>query len=54
VGGACATNPLPVIMPCHRVIRSNGSAGEYIGGATAKQKLLDLEHSYHHPHPGQP
>lgn len=46
VGGACATNPLPVIVPCHRVIRSNGAVGDYIGGVHAKQTLLDLEHSY--------
>lgn len=46
VGRACATNPLPVIVPCHRVIRSDGAVGDYIGGAAAKQTLLDLEHSY--------
>jgi methylated-DNA-[protein]-cysteine S-methyltransferase len=43
VGTACATNPLPVIVPCHRVIRSDGSLGPYVGGAGAKQALLDLE-----------
>lgn len=46
VGGACATNPLPVIVPCHRVIRSDGAAGDYIGGGAAKQTLLDLERSW--------
>lgn len=46
VGGACATNPLPVIVPCHRVVRSNGAIGDYIGGVHAKQTLLDLEHRY--------
>lgn len=43
VGTACATNPLPVVVPCHRVIRSDGSTGQYAGGAQAKQTLLRLE-----------
>ncbi len=43
VGTACATNPLPVIVPCHRVIRSDGSPGRYVGGPAAKQLLLNLE-----------
>ncbi|MFC4496530.1 methylated-DNA--[protein]-cysteine S-methyltransferase [Streptomyces ovatisporus] len=43
VGTACATNPLPVVVPCHRVVRSDGSAGQYVGGAAAKQTLLRLE-----------
>ncbi|MGF6888692.1 methylated-DNA-[protein]-cysteine S-methyltransferase [Nocardia sp. GAS34] len=43
VGTACATNPLPVIVPCHRVLRSDGSMGGYVGGAEAKHTLLDLE-----------
>lgn len=43
VGSACATNPLPVVVPCHRVVRADGSAGGYVGGAEAKQTLLDLE-----------
>jgi methylated-DNA-[protein]-cysteine S-methyltransferase len=43
VGTACATNPLPVIVPCHRVVRSDGSAGGYVGGADAKHTLLTLE-----------
>ncbi len=33
VGTACATNPLPVVIPCHRVIRSDGQLGAYLGGA---------------------
>jgi methylated-DNA-[protein]-cysteine S-methyltransferase len=40
---ACATNPLPVVVPCHRVVRSDGSVGGYIGGPAAKQTLLRLE-----------
>lgn len=43
VGTACATNPLPVVVPCHRVLRADGSLGGYIGGADAKTTLLDLE-----------
>jgi methylated-DNA-[protein]-cysteine S-methyltransferase len=43
VGSACATNPLPVVVPCHRVLRSDGSLGGYIGGLTVKAALLALE-----------
>jgi methylated-DNA-[protein]-cysteine S-methyltransferase len=43
VGTACATNPLPVVVPCHRVVRSDGTLGQYVGGAAAKQALLTLE-----------
>lgn len=43
VGTACAHNPLPVIVPCHRVVRSDGSTGQYVGGPRAKSMLLDLE-----------
>jgi methylated-DNA-[protein]-cysteine S-methyltransferase len=43
VGTACATNPLPVVVPCHRVVRADGSIGGYIGGADAKRVLLTLE-----------
>ncbi|CAN5752505.1 MAG: methylated-DNA--[protein]-cysteine S-methyltransferase [Actinomycetota bacterium] len=43
VGTACATNPLPVVVPCHRVVRSDGSVGQYIGGTDAKKMLLTLE-----------
>jgi methylated-DNA-[protein]-cysteine S-methyltransferase len=43
VGTACATNPLPVVVPCHRVVRSDGSMGGYLGGTEAKQTLLTME-----------
>jgi methylated-DNA-[protein]-cysteine S-methyltransferase len=43
VGTACAHNPLPVVIPCHRVVRSDGSTGQYVGGPLAKSALLDLE-----------
>jgi methylated-DNA-[protein]-cysteine S-methyltransferase len=40
---ACATNPLPVVVPCHRVIYSDGRLGRYLGGPDAKRTLLTLE-----------
>ena len=43
VGSACATNPIPVVVPCHRVVRSDGTMGGYLGGADAKRTLLTLE-----------
>ncbi|MFC0452588.1 methylated-DNA--[protein]-cysteine S-methyltransferase [Rhodococcus jostii] len=43
VGTACALNPLPVVVPCHRVVRSDGSMGQYAGGPEAKSILLTLE-----------
>jgi methylated-DNA-[protein]-cysteine S-methyltransferase len=43
VGSACATNPLPLVIPCHRVIRSDGLIGTYLGGAQTKRQLLNLE-----------
>jgi methylated-DNA-[protein]-cysteine S-methyltransferase len=43
VGTACARNPLPVVIPCHRVVRSDGSSGQYAGGVVAKLTLLDFE-----------
>jgi len=43
VGSACATNPLPVVVPCHRVVRSDGSIGQYLAGTEVKQALLDME-----------
>lgn len=43
VGSACATNPLPIVVPCHRVLRSDGALGGYLGGLLAKSALLALE-----------
>jgi methylated-DNA-[protein]-cysteine S-methyltransferase len=43
VGTTCATNPIPVVVPCHRVVRSDGTMGNYRGGPAAKRALLDLE-----------
>lgn len=43
VGQACATNPVPLIIPCHRVVRSDGSIRGYAFGDARKRALLDLE-----------
>jgi methylated-DNA-[protein]-cysteine S-methyltransferase len=43
VGSACGANPLPIVVPCHRVVRSDGAPGGYAGGAEAKRLLLRLE-----------
>lgn len=43
VGSACGENPVPIIIPCHRVISSNGSLGGYSGGIEIKKILLGLE-----------
>ena len=42
-GSACATNPIPLVVPCHRVVRSDGTYGQYRGGPEAKHALLRLE-----------
>jgi methylated-DNA-[protein]-cysteine S-methyltransferase len=44
-GTALATNPLPILVPCHRVLRSDGALGAYRGGNEAKSQLLELEHA---------
>ncbi|HTF49295.1 MAG TPA: methylated-DNA--[protein]-cysteine S-methyltransferase [Pseudonocardia sp.] len=43
VGTACASNPLPIVLPCHRVVHSDGNPGNYLGGAGTKRALLTLE-----------
>jgi methylated-DNA-[protein]-cysteine S-methyltransferase len=43
VGSACARNPLPLVLPCHRVVRSDGSIGNYGGGTAMKAALLAME-----------
>jgi methylated-DNA-[protein]-cysteine S-methyltransferase len=42
-GSACATNPIPLVVPCHRVVRSDGAIGQYRGGTQAKHMLLAME-----------
>lgn len=46
VGSACHRNPLPIVIPCHRVIGSNGSLTGYAGGLALKAKLLKLEQAH--------
>lgn len=43
VGTACSSNPLPIILPCHRVTGADGTLGKYTGGRSIKEKLLSLE-----------
>jgi methylated-DNA-[protein]-cysteine S-methyltransferase len=43
VGSACANNPIPIVVPCHRVLPSTGKLGNYAGGPQRKQTLLTLE-----------
>jgi len=42
-GTACGRNPIPLIVPCHRVLRSGGGLGGYGGGLEMKRALLELE-----------
>jgi methylated-DNA-[protein]-cysteine S-methyltransferase len=44
-GTACATNPVPIVVPCHRVLRTDGTLGGYGGGVPRKEFLLRLEGS---------
>lgn len=44
VGQALSRNPIPIILPCHRVIESDGSLGGYSGGSDIKRRLLDMEY----------
>lgn len=43
VGGALGENPVPVVIPCHRVVRSDGGVGGYTAGVGYKEQLLELE-----------
>ncbi|WP_020668761.1 methylated-DNA--[protein]-cysteine S-methyltransferase [Amycolatopsis nigrescens] len=45
VGSALGRNPVPVLIPCHRVTRSDGTLGEYVFGAATKERLLRAEHT---------
>jgi methylated-DNA-[protein]-cysteine S-methyltransferase len=42
-GTACGTNPLPIVVPCHRVLRTGGALGGYGGGLPMKKSLLQME-----------
>jgi O-6-methylguanine DNA methyltransferase len=60
VGAACGANPLPLVVPCHRVVAGDGSLGGFSGGLPVKKRLLRLEgilpsHPLFHPAtPGSP
>jgi methylated-DNA-[protein]-cysteine S-methyltransferase len=43
VGNACRKNPIPIFIPCHRVIGSDGNLTGYAGGINIKKKLLEIE-----------
>lgn len=43
VGTACGANPVPILVPCHRIVAGNGSGGGFAGGIRMKNQLLDLE-----------
>jgi len=43
VGAACRDNPVPIIVPCHRIVNGSGTPGGFAGGAEMKQALLALE-----------
>jgi AraC family transcriptional regulator of adaptative response/methylated-DNA-[protein]-cysteine methyltransferase len=45
VARACATNPVPVVIPCHRVVRETGALGGYRWGINVKEELLGSERS---------
>jgi methylated-DNA-[protein]-cysteine S-methyltransferase len=42
-GTACGSNPIPIVVPCHRVLRTGGALGGYGGGLEMKRALLELE-----------
>lgn len=44
VGQICAGNPLPLLIPCHRVVPASHPPGNYLGGIELKARLLDMEH----------
>ena len=50
-GSACRRNPIPIFIPCHRVISSSGDMGGYRGGIELKRHLLDLEKNGACPYP---
>jgi methylated-DNA-[protein]-cysteine S-methyltransferase len=47
-GSACGSNPIPVVVPCHRVLRLSGALGGYAGGLQMKESLLKLEAEHQH------
>lgn len=51
VGQACRRNPLPILIPCHRVIGAGGAIGHYSGGEGIATKLWLLDHERNHAQP---
>jgi methylated-DNA-[protein]-cysteine S-methyltransferase len=51
-GTACGTNPIPIVVPCHRVLRSGGGLGGYGGGLPMKRALLGMEGALDGEHGG--
>ncbi len=49
VGNALGKNPFPVLIPCHRVVRSDGGLGGFTGGISIKKNLMAFEDSRNHP-----
>lgn len=54
VGGAMAANPVPIIVPCHRVVKTDGGLGGYSFGLMRKEALLNLERRVAATHHGSP
>jgi O-6-methylguanine DNA methyltransferase len=52
--GAIGDNPVPIVVPCHRVVASDGTLGGYAGGLDAKRRLLQLERGAAVPKGGWP
>jgi methylated-DNA-[protein]-cysteine S-methyltransferase len=46
VGQALSKNPVPIVLPCHRIIESDGSIGGYSSGVDIKRRLLEMEYYY--------
>ena len=46
IGQACRKNPIPIIIPCHRVVTGNSKLGGYTGGIKMKSRLLQMEGSF--------
>jgi methylated-DNA-[protein]-cysteine S-methyltransferase len=42
-GAALGSNPIPIVVPCHRILASDGTLGGYSGGLDAKRRLLSME-----------
>lgn len=47
IGLACNKNPIPIFIPCHRIVGSNGDLTGYLGGLNIKKKLLEIEKNNH-------